>query len=87
MQQSFRDCVYGEFVIRHGHLQREPTIYLLPEWETERDALEYLACVSNEIFEEPLNGWYRVPAVWPGDKRITHLSPLVRVQLPFGRCL
>ena len=38
-------------------LRREPTIYLLPEWETEREALEYLACVSNEIFEEQLNGW------------------------------
>jgi len=70
MQQSFRDCVYGEFVIRHGHLQREPTIYLLPEWETEREALEYLACVSNEILEEQLNGWYRVPAVWPGDREL-----------------
>ena len=89
MQQSFRDCIYGEFGIRHGHLQREPTIYLLPEWETEREALEYLACVSNEILEEQLNGWYRVPAVWPGDREFTHLSPLVRVQLPFGsrRCL
>ena len=51
-------------------LRREPAIYLLPEWETEREALEYLACVSNEIFEEPLNGWYRVPAVWPGDREL-----------------
>jgi hypothetical protein len=46
-------------------LRLEPTIYLLPEWETEEEALQHLAEVSNEIFEEQLNGWYRVPSVWP----------------------
>ena len=48
-----------------GDLTLEPTIYLLPEWETEEEALQHLAEVSNEIFEEQLNGWYRVPSVWP----------------------
>jgi len=37
-------------------LRREPTIYLLPEWETEDEALEHLAQVSSEIFKEQLNG-------------------------------
>jgi hypothetical protein len=46
-------------------LSREPTIYLLPEWETNEEALEHLAEISDEIFEEQLNGWYRVPSVWP----------------------
>jgi hypothetical protein len=46
-------------------LRLEPTIYLLPEWETDEQALEHLADVSHEIFEEELNGWYRVPSVWP----------------------
>src|SRR5215475_5128311 len=50
-----------------GDLRREPTIYLLPEWETEGEALEHLAEVSSEIFKEQLNGWYRVPSVWPED--------------------
>ena len=39
-------------------LRPEPTIYLLPEWETEEEALQHLAEVSNEIFEEQLNAWY-----------------------------
>ena len=43
----------------------EPTIYLLPEWDTEDEALQLLAEVSNSIFEEQLNGWYRVPPVSP----------------------
>jgi len=51
-------------------LRRKPTIYPLPEWETEREALEYLACVSNEIFEEQLDGCCRVPAVWPEDLKL-----------------
>jgi hypothetical protein len=46
-------------------LRLEPTIYLLPEWETEEEALQHLAEVSGDIFEEQLNGWYRVPSVWP----------------------
>ena len=51
-------------------LRREPTIYLLPEWETEEEALEHLAEVSSEIFIEQLNGWYRVPSVWPEDREL-----------------
>jgi hypothetical protein len=51
-------------------LRREPTIYLLPKWETEDEALEHLAEVSSEIFKEQLNGWYRVPSVWPEDREL-----------------
>jgi hypothetical protein len=45
-------------------LRLEPTIYLLREWDTEDEALELLAEVSNVMFEEQLNGWHRVPSVW-----------------------
>ena len=44
-------------------LRLEPIIYLLPEWETDDEALEHLAEVSSEIFKEQLNGWYRLPSV------------------------
>jgi hypothetical protein len=50
------------------HLRLEPPIYLLPEWDTEEKALQHLALVSDEIFEEQLNGWYRVPLVWPATR-------------------
>ena len=43
-------------------LRLEPTIYLLPEWETNEEALEHLAEVSDKIFKEQLNDWYRVPS-------------------------
>jgi hypothetical protein len=29
--------------------------------------------VSNEIFEEQLNGWLRVPSVWPGERDLKSL--------------
>jgi hypothetical protein len=45
-------------------LQLEPTIYLLPECDSKDEALEYLREVSEEIFEEQLNGWYRVTSAW-----------------------
>jgi hypothetical protein len=46
-------------------LRLDPTIYLLPEWESDEEALEKFAEVSAEIFAEQLNGWYRVASVWP----------------------
>jgi hypothetical protein len=49
-------------------LRREPTIYLLPEWETDEETLDNLAEVSNEIFEEQLDDWYPVVSVWPDDR-------------------
>ena len=49
-------------------LTREPKIYLLPECENKEEALEHLQDVSNSIFEQQLNGWYRVPEVWPNER-------------------
>ena len=49
-------------------LRREPTIYLLPEYATEEEARAYLKEFCSEIFEEQLDGWYRVPSAWPVDR-------------------
>jgi hypothetical protein len=49
-------------------LRREPTIYLLPEWETDEESLDNLAEVSHEILEEQLDSWYRVASVWLDDR-------------------
>lgn len=46
-------------------LRREPTVYLLPECESEEEAREHLEGVCGQIFEEQLDGWYRVPSTWP----------------------
>jgi hypothetical protein len=51
-----------------AELGQEPTIYLLPESQSDAEVLEYLTEFSNTIFEEELNAWYRAPATWP-DKR------------------
>jgi hypothetical protein len=47
-------------------LRREPTVYLLPECENEEEARECLKEMCGQIFEEQLDGWYRVPSSWPG---------------------
>ena len=46
-------------------LRLEPTIYVLPECESENEAREHLEIVCGEIFEEQLDGCYRVPSSWP----------------------
>ena len=72
--QPFLDWLHGvdptSAELTLEDLRQEPTIYLLAEWETEKEALGHLAEVSNEIFEEQLNGWYRVPSVWPEDREL-----------------
>jgi hypothetical protein len=49
-------------------LRREPTIYLLPECDSQEEAFDSLREVSRDIFEKQLNGWYRVPSVWPSER-------------------
>ena len=51
--------------LRLEDLRREPTVYLLPECENEGEAREWLEEVCGRIFEEQLEGWYRVPSSWP----------------------
>jgi hypothetical protein len=52
-------------------LQREPTIYLVAECDSQDEAMKYLGQSVSEIFEEQLEGWYRVPEVWPAKRDLT----------------
>jgi hypothetical protein len=49
-------------------VRQEPTIYLLPECESEEQGLEYLREIVSVIFEEQLNDWYREPSAWPTER-------------------
>lgn len=49
-------------------LTREPTIYLLPEVDTDEDIAEVLGNLCEEIFEEQLAGWYTDTSSWPRDR-------------------
>jgi hypothetical protein len=49
-------------------LRLEPTIYLLPDYDTEEEARQHLQRRCKEIFEEQLHSWYRVPTAWPADR-------------------
>jgi hypothetical protein len=49
-------------------LSQEATIYLLPEYDTDEEALGHLRNHCGEIFEEELDGWYGVPSAWPVDR-------------------
>ena len=51
--------------LRLEDLRREPTVYLLPECENEGEARKCLEEVCGQVFEEQLDGWYRVPSSWP----------------------
>ncbi len=46
-------------------LQHDATVYLVPECEGEEDVRENLEHLCGQIFEEQLEGWYRVLSMWP----------------------
>ncbi|MGB7584136.1 MAG: hypothetical protein WBM11_04755 [Terriglobales bacterium] len=47
---------------------REPTIYLIPECDTNAEVDEALRVVCEEIFVEQLAGWFTVETTWPQDR-------------------
>ena len=49
-------------------LRQDPSIYLLPEYDTDDQAERLLSQCHGEIFEEQLDGWHRARSVWPGDR-------------------
>jgi hypothetical protein len=46
----------------------EPTIYLIPECDTNEHVEEVLHELCEEIFEEQLAGWYTDKSRWPRDR-------------------
>jgi hypothetical protein len=53
------------------NLCRDPAVFLLPTCERETDLEKYLKKFCKKIFEEQLDGWYRVEKLWPRDGSIT----------------
>jgi hypothetical protein len=49
-------------------LVQEPTIYLIPECDTEEDVREVLQELCEEIFVEQLAGWFTDERTWPRDR-------------------
>jgi hypothetical protein len=46
----------------------EPSIYLIPECDTEEEVAEVLHELCEEIFAEQLDGWYRDTTTWPNNR-------------------
>lgn len=46
----------------------EPTMYLIPECDTDEDLADVLRELCEEIFEEQLESWYRDTSAWPQDR-------------------
>lgn len=46
----------------------EPSVYLIPEYETSKQLTEILEEYCEEIFIDQLDGWYRDELTWPEDR-------------------
>ena len=76
--QPLLDCLHRADPTSGGlsleDLRRELTVYLLPECENDEEARQCLKEVCGQIFEEQLNGWYRVPSSWPGRRDLENFD-------------
>jgi len=71
-KQPFLDWQHAADPTSHGitlfDVEREPAVYLIPECDTSEDLADVLRELCEEIFEEQLDGWYRVTSSWPQDR-------------------
>jgi len=71
-KQRFLDWLHAADPTSHGitlsDVAEEPTIYLIPACDTNEDLVDVLRELCEDIFEEQLDGWYRVPSSWPQDR-------------------
>jgi hypothetical protein len=59
------DPTNGELTL--AVLAEEPTIYLVPEADTDEDVVDILRELCEEIFREQLADWFTDTATWPED--------------------
>jgi hypothetical protein len=71
-RQPFLDWLHKADPTSHGltlrELSQEPTIYLIPECDTEEDVSDVLRELCEEIFIEQLAGWFTDESSWPRDR-------------------
>jgi hypothetical protein len=71
-QTPFLEWLHGSDPTSHElkleDLILEPTVYLIPECESWEEIKEVLQELSEEIFVDQLDGWYRDESTWPKDR-------------------
>jgi hypothetical protein len=55
-------------------LRRDPSVYLIREGGSDPEVRKNLAKVCGRIFEEQLDGWWRVPSSWPRRRGISEFE-------------
>ena len=56
--------------IRLSNINHEPTVYLVPPFETQDEFTEWLQEYCRMIFAEALDGWWTDQRAWPPDRGI-----------------
>lgn len=59
----------------------ERTIYLIPEYESDEEAMAVLSLCYGEIFEMELAGWHLVEADWPKDRTFSMFQEWFSLEL------
>jgi hypothetical protein len=71
-RQPFLDWLHAadptSRTITLDELEQDPTIYLIPECDTEREVRKALRKLCGEIFVEQLAAWWTEEGTWPQDR-------------------
>ena len=59
------NCYANGGATTRAEVQREPTVYLIPQGEANPES--YIRGHYRAVFEEELNSWYADPEMWPKD--------------------
>src|SRR5713226_1624385 len=70
-KQPFLDWLHSvDPTSRHltlADLNQEPSVYLLPDSDSDAKAARHMRKSCTQIFTHELDGWFRVPSAWPKD--------------------
>jgi hypothetical protein len=58
----------ADFKVSLGELQNDCLVILIPEYETDEEAKEYINELYEDIFEEELCGWCTNESWWPKNR-------------------
>lgn len=55
----------GSLDLKFGDIHKDRTVYLIPEFDSEDESLEFVYLNFIFFFEEELHGWYTDESAWP----------------------
>lgn len=61
--------------------RRDSTVILVPEFETEEEAISYVESSYDVIFEDELYDWYQDESLWPKNRTLELFRQWIKIEM------